>query len=326
MKQTSGWNLFLLTPLLALCLVIVPVYGWQSDNGNGTFTNPPLYADFPDPDIIRVGNDFYFATTTFVNVPGLTILHSQDLVNWEYVSHVIPRLDGREQYDLKNGKAYRSGVFAPSLRYNKDTFYVVVTLVGQNTRIYHARDPRGPWNYHELDRGAFDPAWKKVRWLLATSSEPSFFIENVDQSPFNIGLRVNLSAFTPEEIAEFADRYGLPLTQDSIHQIADYVGGHPYLVHLLLDNISRDPTSQERLFDLNQDGGKVFRDHLHRYLIQFQCEAELAAAMKSVIAGKCCKNVRLESRLEAAGLIRRNERNQVVPLCRLYAEFFGREL
>jgi hypothetical protein len=49
---------------------------WQSDNGNGTFTNPPLYADCPDPDLIRVGEDFYFATTMFVNSPGLTILHS----------------------------------------------------------------------------------------------------------------------------------------------------------------------------------------------------------------------------------------------------------
>src|SRR5689334_14161976 len=88
----------------------------QSDNGDGTFTNPPLYADYPDPDIIRVGNDFYFATTTFANSPGLTILHSQDLVNWEIVSHVMSRLDGRPQYDMINGTSYRNGVFAPSLR------------------------------------------------------------------------------------------------------------------------------------------------------------------------------------------------------------------
>src|SRR6516225_11427136 len=98
--------------IAAIVLVAVPcvlglrvpsALAWQSDNGDGTFTNPPLYADFPDPDIIRVGDDFYFVTTTFVNSPGITILHSKDLVNWEYVSHVIPRLDGNEQYDLKNG-------------------------------------------------------------------------------------------------------------------------------------------------------------------------------------------------------------------------------
>lgn len=135
----------------------IPASAWQSDNGDGTFTNPPLYADYPDPDIIRVGEDFYFATTTFVNSPGLTILHSRDLVNWELVSHVIPRLDGRPQYDLQDGGAYRAGVFAPSLRFHHGTFYVVTTPVGQNTRVYYANNPHGPWHYHELDRAAFDP-------------------------------------------------------------------------------------------------------------------------------------------------------------------------
>jgi len=61
-------------------LCITSAHAWQSDNGDGTFTNPPLYADYPDPDIIRVGGDFYFSTTTIVNVPGITILHLKDLV------------------------------------------------------------------------------------------------------------------------------------------------------------------------------------------------------------------------------------------------------
>lgn len=135
---------------------------WQSDNGDGTYTNPPLYADFPDPDIIRVGDDFYFATTTFANVPALTILHSKDLVNWEYLSHVMPRLPDRKEYNLEEGaKAYRGGVFAPSLRFYKGTFYVVVTPNGQgeNTRIYTSKDPRGPWESHDIGRPAFDPGF-----------------------------------------------------------------------------------------------------------------------------------------------------------------------
>jgi Glycosyl hydrolases family 43/Beta xylosidase C-terminal Concanavalin A-like domain len=107
-----------------------PALAWISNNGDGTFTNPVLYADYPDPDISRGGDDFYFATTTLVSTPGLTILHSQDLVNWEIVSHVIPRLEGRPQYDLNGGSAYRSGIFAPSLRYYHGSFYVVTTPVG----------------------------------------------------------------------------------------------------------------------------------------------------------------------------------------------------
>src|SRR5512143_1533161 len=84
----------------------------QSDNGDGTFTNPPLYADYPDPDIIRVGSDFYMVSTTFVNSPGINVLHSQDLVNWEIVSHVAATLDGGNAYNLIGGTAYRAGLWA----------------------------------------------------------------------------------------------------------------------------------------------------------------------------------------------------------------------
>ncbi|AJP72511.1 glycoside hydrolase family 43 protein [Sphingomonas hengshuiensis] len=132
---------------------------WRSDQGDGTFRNPVLYADYPDPDVIRVGSDYYFATTTFVNTPGITILHSKDLVNWTLHAHVTDRLDGREQYDLKNGNGYRGGLYATSLRYHKGMFYIAVTPVGQKTRIYTARDLRGPWQFHQLDREAFDPGF-----------------------------------------------------------------------------------------------------------------------------------------------------------------------
>lgn len=132
---------------------------WTADNGDGTFTNPPLHADYPDPDVIRVGEDFYFITTTFANVPGLRLLHSKDLVNWEIISHVMPKLEGTKIYDMDGGTAYRDGVFAPSLRHHDGTFYVAITPNGhgQKTRIYTAKDPRGPWAGHELDRAYFDP-------------------------------------------------------------------------------------------------------------------------------------------------------------------------
>lgn len=146
------------TPALELHAGLIESSAWKSDNGDGTYTNPPLYADYPDPDIIRVGHDFYFSTTTFANSPGLTILHSRDLVNWDLVTHVIPRLDGREEYDLNNGTAYRKGVYATSLRHHEGMFYIAVTPVDQNTRIYYSNEIDGPWNYHELDVSAFDPA------------------------------------------------------------------------------------------------------------------------------------------------------------------------
>ena len=145
--------------MAALCLGgLAGLPAGAADNGNGTYTNPPLYADYPDPDIIRVGEDFYFVTTTFANSPGLTLLQSKDLVNWAFVTHLVPRLDGDERFDLKNGGAYRHGMFAASLRHHAGMFYVAITPVNQNTRIYYSKDIKGPWAYHTLDRAAFDPA------------------------------------------------------------------------------------------------------------------------------------------------------------------------
>lgn len=136
----------------------LPAQVWRADQGDGTYRNPILFADYPDPDIIRVGGDYYFVTTTFANAPGLTLLHSRDLVNWRLLGHVVPRLDPRPEYELRDGKsAYRQGLFAASLRHHAGMFYVVVTPVGRNARIYRARDPKGPWAMNELDRPAFDP-------------------------------------------------------------------------------------------------------------------------------------------------------------------------
>ena len=64
---------------------------WTADNGNGTYTNPLFYDEFSDPDIIRVGGDYYLAGTTMHTVPGLVILHSKDLVNWENISYCFDR-------------------------------------------------------------------------------------------------------------------------------------------------------------------------------------------------------------------------------------------
>lgn len=131
---------------------------WRSDNGDGTYTNPPLWADYPDPDIIRVGEDFYFATTTFANTPGLRILHSKDLVNWQIIGYVEDELTGKPEYNFEGGDAYRKGLYAPSLRYHQGVFYLAVMPVDQNVRIYRASNPAGPWQSNDLGVEAFDPA------------------------------------------------------------------------------------------------------------------------------------------------------------------------
>lgn len=151
----------ILTFLLVLLFLMIKndvIYAWQSDNGDGTFTNPVLYADYPDPSMIRVGDYFYLATSTFVNSPGLVICRSEDMVNWEIVGHCMDVLTGSSTYNMEGTIKYSGGCFAPSIAYKDNTFYVAVTMNdGQRTRIYYAKDVAGPWKYNELNGSYFDP-------------------------------------------------------------------------------------------------------------------------------------------------------------------------
>ena len=94
---------------------------WSPDNGDGTYTNPVLYADYSDPDVCAVGEDYYLTASSFNCVPGLPILHSRDLVNWEIVGHALQELEPKEVFDHpQHGK----GVWAPSIRYHNDSLYI----------------------------------------------------------------------------------------------------------------------------------------------------------------------------------------------------------
>jgi len=107
--------------LFVTCLLscINAVYAWQADNGNGTFTNPLFYDEFSDPDLIRVGDDFYLTGTTMHTMPGLPILHSRDLVNWELLTYAFEKLDLGPELRMEDGRTfYGQGIWAPSFRYH----------------------------------------------------------------------------------------------------------------------------------------------------------------------------------------------------------------
>ena len=114
-----------ISALLFLTLVgTLSLDAQSSDNGDGTFTNPVLWVDVPDPDVIRVGDDFYMVNTTMHMMPGAAIMRSKDLVNWEIVSYVYDKLTDKPNYDLKDGTVYGRGQWATSLRYHDGKFYV----------------------------------------------------------------------------------------------------------------------------------------------------------------------------------------------------------
>jgi len=129
---------------------------WTSDNGNGAFTNPLLYDEFSDPDLIRVGDDFYMTGTTMHAMPGLPVLHSRDLVNWEFLTYAFETLDFGPQYHLEGGEIYGQGIWAPCLRYHNGTFYIFSNVNGQGTQVFTAADPAGPWKHGKLAGGFHD--------------------------------------------------------------------------------------------------------------------------------------------------------------------------
>lgn len=130
---------------------------WHADNGNGTFTNPLFYDEFSDPDLIRVGDDFYLTGTTMHAMPGLPILHSKDLVNWELLGYACEKLDLGPEFRLENGKEiYGQGIWAPSFRYHNGTFYIFSNVNHHKTQLFTATNPAGPWTHTELNRSFHD--------------------------------------------------------------------------------------------------------------------------------------------------------------------------
>lgn len=129
----------------------------HSDNGNGTYTNPLISADFPDPDVIRVGDTYYMVSTTMFVFPGATILKSQDLVNWAYCSNAIPRFDFGKCYNLDGCNRYGHGQWATSMKYHNGKFYLLFITLNEGGFMCTAAKAVGPWKIERLPKGFYDP-------------------------------------------------------------------------------------------------------------------------------------------------------------------------
>ena len=127
-----------------------PVSHW-GDQGDGTFRNPILRADYSDPDPIRVGNDYYLVSSTFESYPGVTILHSRDLVNWETVGAAFHHLDRVcSDYTWQRMNRYNGGVYAPTIAYHEGKFYIYANLYTDGFYMAWAERPEGPWTEQML--------------------------------------------------------------------------------------------------------------------------------------------------------------------------------
>ena len=111
------------------------------------FKNPVLWADVPDPDVIRVGDDYWLVSTTMHLMPGAPVMHSKDLVNWKTVSYVFPSLHDTPKYDMQEGTVYGRGQWATSLRYHNGLYYLYFSPndVPFKGYVYTTKDPREGW-------------------------------------------------------------------------------------------------------------------------------------------------------------------------------------
>jgi beta-xylosidase len=130
---------------------------WIADNGDGTYKNPILHADYSDPDAIRVGDDYYMTSSSFEDMPGLPILHSKDLVNWRLIGHALKRMPPFEHFSLPR---HGEGVWAPSLRYRNGEFYLYYPDPDFGIYLTKAKKAEGPWSEPVLvagGKGLIDP-------------------------------------------------------------------------------------------------------------------------------------------------------------------------
>ena len=165
--------------LLAACLAIAPAayaddavgFDWFEYSGHDAiydaplparqFHNPILAGYYPDPSIVRVGGKYFLVNSTFTHFPGIPIHQSTDLVHWSLIGYALNDPD-KVNFDGLNTSR---GVFAPSIQYNKDTFYIVNTLVDSGGNFFvMAKDPAGPWT---------DPIWLPE----IDGIDPSFFFD-----------------------------------------------------------------------------------------------------------------------------------------------------
>ena len=174
---------------------------------------------------------------------------------------------------------------------------------------------------------SLEPLWKRIDMVFVTSTEPYLFIENMYQSPFNVGEIIELEDFTPEQVTDLNQRHGRPLQPEEEQLLVNLVGGHPYLVRRTLYMIATKRITASALFDNATSDQGPFGDHLHRHLFQLHSHPELLEALAKIIKDKdnTYPDERIFSRLRGAGLVYKRGRT-VVPRYRLYADYFRERL
>jgi hypothetical protein len=177
------------------------------------------------------------------------------------------------------------------------------------------------------NRRATHSAWNSFNLLIAHSTEPALFIQDLNQSPFNVGRSLRLGDFERDEILWLNQRHGCPLkTAEDVERLIRLVGGHPYLVRQALFSLTTDAGSVLRLEQTAADDQGPFGDHLRRLLWALRSNERLRKSLKQVLTSNTCDDENDFQRLRAAGLIEGESRQAARPRCELYGRYLKAHL
>jgi hypothetical protein len=170
------------------------------------------------------------------------------------------------------------------------------------------------------------PIWKNLRLVIVHSKEV-YIPLNINQSPFNVGVPIELPPLTQAQVVDLVERHGLKWAMAEVERLMAMVAGHPYLVRVALYQIARGEISLDRLLHVAPTEGGLYGEHLRRHLLNLQGDDRLVAAIKQVVAADQPVAVATADafKLASMGLVRFQD-NNVMPLCNLYRQYFKERL
>ncbi len=175
------------------------------------------------------------------------------------------------------------------------------------------------------NKRASSQVWSRLDLALVTSTEPYLFIENPYQSPFNVGVKIELSDFTLRHIETLNRLHDAPFTKDELAELTELLGGHPYLTRKALYLIASGAFMVKDFFKTAGHDDGPFGDNLRYYLFHLIDHEKLLHGLRQIIQNNTCQDERVFFRLRGAGLVHR-ENGKMKPRCKLYADYFGQHL
>ncbi|WP_254172933.1 AAA-like domain-containing protein [Planktothrix pseudagardhii] len=178
--------------------------------------------------------------------------------------------------------------------------------------------------WHERSKN--EPTWQNLRLVISHSKEV-YIPLNINQSPFNVGLPVELPELTPEQIQDLIHRHGLEFSEVEFTALFDMIGGHPYLVRMALYQIAKDKITLEQFLETAPTEAGCYYDHLRRHLSNLEKNEELTNILKQVIKSDYPVSIPSAEafKLRSMGLVK-FQGNDVLPLCNLYRIYFREKL